>query len=71
MKHGDESDGLHFRDIAPTIEFVCWVVVVLAPFLRWINGPAVTIDQFVVQITLLSSALVVAMVLRAYSHFTR
>jgi hypothetical protein len=37
--------GGHFRDIAPAIEFACWVVVVLAPILRLINGAAVTTNS--------------------------
>ena len=62
---------IHFRDIAPAIEFVCWVVVVLAPILRWINGPAVTDDQFVIQIALFSLALVGAVGLRLFAFFCR
>jgi hypothetical protein len=55
------------RDALPAIEFCCWVVVFLAPFLRWVNGPAVTTDQFVVQCTLVSLALTGAVGLRIYA----
>jgi hypothetical protein len=53
-----------FHDIAPAVEFVCWIVVLLAPLLRWINGPAVTTDQYAVQVTLFSVAIVGAIGLR-------
>jgi hypothetical protein len=57
-----------FREIAPALEFACWVVVGLAPFLRWVNGAAVTRDQFVIQIALTSSALAGALSLRFYNY---
>jgi hypothetical protein len=67
----DESTPLppeiHFRDIALAIEFVCWVVVLLCPFLRLVNGAAVTDDQFVIQVALFSLALVGAVGLRIYN----
>lgn len=56
----------HFRDIAPAIEFICWVVVLLAPLLRFINGPAVTDDQFVIQVTLFATAMLGGCILRLY-----
>lgn len=65
----DSSSEIHFRDIAPAIEFVCWVVVLLAPVLRWINGPAVTSDQFVIQISVFAIALVCAISLRLCATF--
>jgi hypothetical protein len=55
---------VRFRDIASAIEFACWTVVALAPLLRWVNGAAVTNDQFVIQIGLTSVALVGAISLR-------
>lgn len=62
-----EEPPIHFRDVTPVIEFVCWVVVALAPFLRWINGPAVTDDQFTIQVTLVGLALAGAIGLRIYN----
>ena len=56
-----------FRDISTAIEFMCWTVVFLAPFLQWINGAAVTSDQFVIQVTFVSLAAVSALVLRIYN----
>jgi len=45
-------------------ELSCWTVVVLAPLLRWINGPAVSTDQFVVRTALVCLALLGAVSLR-------
>jgi hypothetical protein len=61
---GDVHEAIVFRDVAPALEFCCWTVVALAPILRWVNGPAVTTDQFVVQVSLVSVALVAAVGLR-------
>ena len=69
---GDSSepdDGpIPFRDIAPAVEFACWVVVALAPFLRWVNGAAVTEDQFIIQVGVTTLALVGALSLRFYNY---
>ena len=65
-ENGSPPNDIHFRDIAPAIEFVCWIVVELAPILWLINGAAVTGDQFVIQIALFSVALIAAMGLRVY-----
>jgi Dolichyl-phosphate-mannose-protein mannosyltransferase len=62
---GDEPD-IRFRDVAPAIEFVCWVVVLLCPLLRLANGPAVTDDQFVFQVTMFTVALFAGLFLRIY-----
>ncbi len=68
---GESPDDIHFHDIAPAIEFVCWSVVVLAPLLRWINGPAVTDDQFIIQVAFFLLALLGAVALRLYMCFRR
>jgi hypothetical protein len=68
-KDDNSPEEIHFRDVVPALEFVCWTVVLLAPILRWINGPAVTTDQFVVQISLFGLALLGAISLRLYSFF--
>ncbi len=65
-----ETEEITFSDISPALEFVCWVVVCLAPFLRWVNGAAVTTDQFYIQVTLFSIAILGAVVLRVV-HFLR
>ena len=68
---GDSSNDIHFRDVAPAIEFVCWIVVALAPMLRIANGAAVTSDQFVIQVTLFSLALAGGIGLRVYNILHR
>jgi len=67
----DSSNDVHFRDMALAIEFVCWVVVALAPILRLINGPAVTSDQYAIQIALFAAALLGAIALRLYKLVRR
>ena len=62
---------IQFRDAAPALELICWTVIVLAPFLRWVNGPAVSTDQFVTQITVLCVAIGGALGLRIYNWRTR
>ena len=62
----DAEEPICFRDLAPAIEFCCWVVVALAPFLRWVNGAAVTDDQFVIQVVLVSLAFLGGVGLRLY-----
>ncbi len=67
----DEEPNIHFRDVAPAIEFVCWVVVVLAPLLRLVNGAAVTDDQFAIQVSLFLIALISGIGLRIYQIICR
>lgn len=62
-----DEPPIQFRDVALAIEFCCWVVVLLAPFLRWVNGAAVTDDQFVIQVSLVTIALTGAVGLRLYN----
>ena len=62
-----KEEPIYFRDVAPAIEFCCWVVVLLAPFLRWFNGAAVTDDQFIIQMSLVAIALTSAAGLRIYN----
>jgi len=74
-KHSDshveqDAEEITFSDISPAIEFMCWVVVFLSPFLRWVNGAAVTADQFHIQVALFSAALTGAVALRVV-HLVR
>ncbi len=46
------------------LEFGCWTMVALAPFLYWVNGPAVSTDQFVVRTALVTLALTGAVSVR-------
>jgi hypothetical protein len=59
---------IRFRDVAPTIEFGCWVLALLCPILRLVNGPAVTDDQFAIQVALFSLALLGGAGLRLYNY---
>jgi hypothetical protein len=70
-ENGGSADEIHFCDITPAIEFVCWVVVALSPLLRLINGAAVTDDQFVIQVSLCSLALAGGVGLRIYNFLGR
>lgn len=45
-------------------EFVCWTTIVLVPILAWINGPAVSTDQFVVRVSVFVVALLGAVSIR-------
>jgi len=64
---GPTQEEVCFRDIAPMAEFSCWVILAISPFLRWVNGPAVSTDQFVVQVSLVTLALLGAVGLRVYN----
>lgn len=65
------TEEIHFVELAPAIEFACWTVVLLAPFLRLVNGPAVTDDQWWIQAFLFTSALTGAVCLRIYQSIKR
>ncbi len=71
QKNDNSSKDYHFRDIAPAIEFGCWVMVALLPLLRLVNGPAVTSDQFVIQSTLFSLAFASGVSLRLYTFLSK
>ena len=62
------SHDTRFRDVAAAIEFICWTTVLFIPFLRLVNGPAVTTDQFAIQVALTAIAISVAISLRAYQR---
>ena len=60
------NEVFRIHDIVPAMEFSCWTVIVLAPWLRFINGAAVTSDQRTIQLFLYSGAVVGACILRIY-----
>ena len=60
---GDEP--LELEELLGWAEFACWTTLALAPFLYWVNGPAVSHDQFVVRSGLVTIVLVGAVSLRA------
>jgi len=47
-----EEREISREEVLGWAEFACWTVVVLTPFLWWVNGPAVSNDQLVVRTTL-------------------
>lgn len=61
---GTDSEAVNWRDALPAAEFCFWVIVLLAPMLRLINGAAVTDDQFYVQAGLVTLPLAGAVMLR-------
>ena len=65
------EEPIGFAAVAPALEFICWVLVMLIPFLRWVNGAAVTDDQFSIQYTLAAIALAGALSLRLYNRRRR
>lgn len=67
----EEKLKICFREIAPAIEFACWVVALLAPLLRLVNGAAVTDDQFVIQVIIFFMAVVGGVGLRVYQTLLR
>lgn len=64
---GMKNEAVDWRETLPAAEFCCWVVVLLAPMLRWINGAAVTDDQFYIQVGLTTMALSGAVTLRIWN----
>jgi hypothetical protein len=62
------ENPIQLRDVAPAFEFMSWVAVLLIPFLRLVNGPAVTDDQFCIQCILVSMVLGGALSLRLYNR---
>ncbi len=69
VKSNDES--LSPAEIVGWLEFACWTMVALAPFLYWVNGPAVSTDQFVVRTALVSLALTGGIVIRVAKWIRR
>jgi hypothetical protein len=59
-----EEREISREEVLGWVEFACWTVLVLTPFLWWVNGPAVSTDQFVVRTALTVLALVGAVSLR-------
>jgi hypothetical protein len=60
-----DDEPLELDEILRWAEFACWTTLALAPFLYWVNGPAVSHDQFVVRSGLVVIAILGAFGLRA------
>ena len=61
------QEELSPEEVRHWIEFGCWTALVLSPFLYWVNGPAVSTDQFVVRTAMVVIATTGAIGLRAYA----
>jgi hypothetical protein len=70
--HGaPKGQGLS-RDVALRwLESGCWVSLGLAPLLYWIDGPAVSHDQFLVRTSVVASSGCVAVGLRVRTWIRR
>lgn len=68
---GKPDDEVRLDELLPLIEFGCWTAIVLFPFLYYVNGPAVSTDQFVVRTILVIVAVVGAVSLRFWNWRAR
>jgi hypothetical protein len=64
-----QDSDLNGKELRDWLEIGSWTTLALAPFLYWINGPAVSSDQFVVRTTLMVVAAVAAIALRLAAWF--
>jgi hypothetical protein len=62
-----QEEELTRAELAYRLEFACWTTLTLAPFLYWVNGSAVSTDQFAVRIGLLIVAACGAIGLRLHA----
>lgn len=65
------DDEISPAELRYWLEFGCWTTLALAPFLYWVNGPAVSEDQFVVRTALVVLAACGAVGLRSYAWLHR
>jgi len=65
------EEQLTTEEILYWAEFACWTTIGLAPFLYWVNGPAVSTDQLVVRTGLVTLALTGGLVLRGLKLYWR
>jgi hypothetical protein len=68
---GDGHRGPEHQEASPLVlrywlEFACWTTLALIQFLYWIDGPAVSEDQFVFRAVIVGIAACGAMALRGY-----
>ena len=59
------------QEVRGWAEYCCWATLALAPFLYWVNGPAVSTDQFVVRTALVALTGCGAVGLRLYAWLLR
>lgn len=68
---GPVDEDFSWAAVRYWVEFGCWITLALAPFLYWVNGSAVSEDQFVVRTALVVIATLGAIGLRAYKLLQR
>ncbi len=61
-----EEDDITLEELLGWLEFGSWTTLALAPMLYYVNGPAVSTDQFVVRTILVVTAAITAVSLRGY-----
>ncbi len=66
MDNIPQEEDITPEEIRGWLEFGCWTTLALWPFLYWVNGPAVSDDQFVVRTALIVIAFVGGTSLRTY-----
>ena len=66
LEQTSDNGDIRLCRAAPMFETVCWTALALAPLLRWANGPAVSDDQFVMQLSIVCLAALGAVGLRVY-----
>lgn len=72
LRSSDMNDDTPNTDeLLGWLEFAFWVVLGLAPVFYWVNGPAVSGDQFVVRIVLLVLAALGAVSLHMMRRFRK
>jgi hypothetical protein len=67
----ESDDEITWSDVRNWLEVGSWSVLAIVPFLYWVNGPAVSEDQFVVRTTFVLLAACSAIGLRAFDWFCR
>lgn len=65
----DVDEDITIKEVLYWGEFCSWTALALSPFLYWVNGPAVSTDQFVMRTGLVCLAAVTAIGLRVYKTF--
>jgi hypothetical protein len=64
---GNDNPDLAPREFRYWAEFCCWITLAIAPFLYWVNGPSVSMDQLIIRSCLVAAAAIGALGLRAYA----
>ena len=66
-----EDPPITWSEVRDWAEFFGWTTLALVPFLYWVNGPAVSDDQFVVRCILVAVATLSALGVRGYKMWQK